>query len=103
MIKQTVFSFKLEITNEILTARSGLALMAEFNHGIGLREFSDRHLPLPVSNRGYKPSAYVDSLVLMLEGGGRNLEDIRELNNEEGLMKLIDRRIIPGPDAPSTG
>lgn len=99
MIRQTVFPFKLEITNEILTARSGLALMAEFNHGIGLRELSDRHLPLPVSNRGYKPSAYVDSLVLMLEGGGRNLEDIRELNNEEGLMKLIDRKIIPSPDA----
>lgn len=99
MIRQTVFPFKLEITNEILTARSGLALMAEFNHGIGLKELSDRHLPSPESNRGYKPSAYVDSLVLMLEGGGGNLEDIRELQSEEGLMRLIDRKIIPSPDA----
>jgi len=35
----------------------------------------------------------------MLEGGGRNLEDIRELQSEEGLMRLIDRKIVPGPDA----
>jgi hypothetical protein len=40
----------------------------------------------------------VDSLILMLQGGGRSLEDLRELKNEEGLMKLIDREEIPEPD-----
>lgn len=72
MINQTVFPFKLEITKEKLTAHGGLALMAEFNHGIGLRELCDRHLPLPGSNRGFKPSIYVDPIVLMLQGGGRS-------------------------------
>ncbi len=99
MIQQTIFPFKLEITGEKLTARSGLALMAEFNHGIGLRELTDRYLPSPCSNRGFKPSVYVDSLVLMLQGGGRSLEDIRELKYEEGLMKLIDIDKIPDPDS----
>lgn len=98
MIQQTVFPFKIETTKERLTAHGGLALMAEFNHGIGLRELADRYLPLPGSHRGFEPSVMVDSLVLMLQGGGRSLEDLRELKNEDGLMKLMGRDEIPEPD-----
>jgi len=47
MIQQTIFPFKIEKTKERLTAHGGLALMAEFNHGIGLRELTERYLPLP--------------------------------------------------------
>lgn len=99
MINQTVFPFKLEITKEKLTAHAGLSLMAEFNHGIGLRGLCDRHMPLPKSNRGFKPSIYVDPLVLMLQGGGRSLEDLRELEQERDLMKLIGEKTIPDPDS----
>jgi hypothetical protein len=98
MIQQTVFGFKMERTNERLTAHGGLALMAGFNHGIGLRELTDQYLPAPGSNRGFDPSAMVDTVVLMLQGGGRSLEDLRELEDEEGLMKLMGRDEIPEPD-----
>jgi hypothetical protein len=98
MIQQTIFPFKIEVTRERLTAHGGLALMAEFNHGMGLRELADRYLAAPGSNRGFDPSVIVDTVVLMLQGGGRSLEDLRELKNEEGLMKLIDREGIPEPD-----
>ena len=98
MIQQTVFPFKIETTKERLTAHGGLALMAEFNHGIGLRELTDRYLPPPGSNRGFDPSVMVDTLVLMLQGGGRSLEDLRELKNEEGLMELIGQHEIPESD-----
>ena len=53
MIQQTIFPFKIETTKERLTAHGGLALMGEFNHGIGLRELTDRYLPSPGSNRGF--------------------------------------------------
>jgi hypothetical protein len=98
MIQQTIFSFKIETTKERLTAHGGLALMAEFNHGIGLRELTDHYLPDPGSNRGFDPSEVVEAVVLMLQGGGRSLEDLRELKNEEGLMKLIGRDEIPESD-----
>ena len=98
MIRQTVFPFKIEMTKEKLTAHGGLTLMAEFNHGIGLRELTDQYLPVPGSNRGFDPSVIVDTVVLMLQGGGRSLEDLRELKNEEGLMKLIGCEEIPEPD-----
>lgn len=98
MIRQTVFGFKIEKTSEELTAHAGLAVFAEYNHGMGLRELADQHLPGPGSNRGYQPSAFVDSLVLMLQGGGRRLEDVRELKQEEPLLKLVERKNIPDPD-----
>ncbi len=99
MIQQTIFPFKIEMTKERLTAHGGLALMAEFNHGIGLRELTDRNLPAPGSNRGFDPSEVVEALVLMLQGGGRSLEDLRELKNEEGLTKLMGCDKIPEPDS----
>jgi len=98
MIRQTMFGFKIEKTSEELTAHGGLALLAEYNHGIGLRELVDRHLPSPGSNRGYQASAFVDNLVLMLQGGGRRLEDVRELRQEGPLLKLVEREEIPDPD-----
>ena len=98
MIQQTVFAFKMEMTKERLTAHGGLALMAEFNHGIGLRELTDQYLPAPGSHRGFDPSVIVDALVLMLQGGGKSLEDLRELRNEDGLMRLIGRDDIPESD-----
>jgi hypothetical protein len=98
MIQQTIFPFKIETTGERLTAYGGLALMAEFNHGIGLRGLTDQYLPTPGSNRGFDPSVMVDTVVLMLQGGGRSLEDLSELKNEEGLMKLIGQDEIPEPD-----
>jgi Transposase DDE domain group 1 len=98
MIRQTVFGFKIERTQEQLTAHGGLALLAEYNHGMGLRQLADQHLPAPGSNRGYAPSAFVESLVLLLQAGGQRLEDLRELEQEAALMKLVGREVIPDPD-----
>jgi hypothetical protein len=98
MIRQTVFGFKIEKTEEELTAHGGLALLAEYNHGMGLRHLADRYLPGPGSNRGYAASAFVDSLVLLVQAGGRRLEDLRELRRESPLLKLVGRDEIPDSD-----
>ncbi len=98
MIRQTVFGFKIEKTNEELTAHGGLALLADYNHGMGLRDLADRYLPGPGSNRGYVASAFVDSLVLLLQAGGRRLENLRELRREGPLLKLVGRDLIPDSD-----
>lgn len=34
----------------------------------------------------------------MLEGGGQTLEDLRELEREAALMRLIGQEVIPDPD-----
>lgn len=98
MIRQTLFGFKLEKTEEELTAQGGLSLLAEYNHGMGLKKLADRYLPVAGSNRGYAPSVFADTLVLMLQCGGRSLEDTRELNRESSLLRLLGREDIPDPD-----
>lgn len=98
MIRQTVFPFKLQRSDETLTAHGGLALLAEYNHGLGLRTLADQHLPSPRSPRGYTPSVFVETLVLLLQAGGRTLEDLRELEREAALLTLLDHTAPPDPD-----
>lgn len=97
MIQQTVLPFKLETTSENLTAHGGLSLLAEFNEGLGLSTLVNTHLPRPGSNRGLRSSAFVNALVLLLQGGGSSLEDLRELERESGLRELVGQEILPKP------
>lgn len=94
MIRQTVFGFKIEKTKETLIAHGGLALLAEYNLGMGLRALANRHLLGPGSNRGYVASAFVASLVLLIPAGGRRLEDLRELRRESPLSNWWSEKIF---------
>ena len=79
MIHQTILPFKTEITDETLTPHAGLALFGEFIKGLGLCNLVDEYMPRPGSNAGFKASTYFYPFLLMLHGGGRSLEDIREI------------------------
>lgn len=41
---------------------------------------------------------FVDRLTLMLQAGGRSLEDLREFRREARLLGLLDWAVIPNPD-----
>ena len=71
MIQQTLFPFNMEITNDKLTSKAGLSIFAEYNQATCLTELSDKYLASPKSNRGFKPSVFVNSLVLLLTAGWR--------------------------------
>lgn len=99
MIKQTVLPFKLEMTRDLITSHAGMALLGEFAVGLGLVEAVNRCLPGPGSGAGYLSSEYVLPLMLMLNGGGRSLEDMREIRNDEGLREVLPLQRIPSSDA----
>jgi len=99
MLAQTVLPFKLESTRDTITAQAGLILFGEYLHAVGLPGHLDRELPGPLNPVGYKPSAYGVSLVLMPQGGGRSLEDLRMLRADEGLRTLLDLTVLPSSDA----
>ena len=73
MIHQTVLPFKMEKTEDTITAHAGLSLLGEFIVGLRALELVDKYLPKPGSGAGYKASEYIFPLVLMLNGGGRSL------------------------------
>lgn len=99
MIKQTVLPFKLEMTKDLITSHAGLALFGEFAVGLGLVKAVNKCLPGPGSGAGYRDSEYVLPLTMMLNGGGRSLEDLREIRNDEGLREILPLQRIPSSDA----
>ena len=99
MIRQTVLPFKLEMTKDTITPHAGLALIGEFAIGLRLLKSVDSYLPKPKSGAGYKPSEYIFPLILMLNGGGRSLEDIRQIRTDEGLREILPVERIPSSDA----
>lgn len=98
-LTQTVLPFKIEATEEMLTANAGLALFGEFTQGLGLHRWLAQEMPLPGSGRGYKAATYVKPLVLMLAGGGRLLEDLRTLRHDAALSALLKLGNLPNTDA----
>ncbi len=81
-VKQAILPFILETTHEIITPRAGLVLFGEYLHGLRLLKKVDKYLLPPRSGRGYKPKDFILPLVLMLNGGDRTIEDIREIKVE---------------------
>ena len=91
--------FKLEETKDLITAHSGLALLIEFAVGLGLLKFLDKRLPAPGSGAGYKAGEHVLPLILMLNGGGRSLEDLRQIRADSGLREVLAMHRLPSSDA----
>lgn len=98
-IQQKLLDFQLQKTSDVLTSKSGLSIFYEAALALGTVKAIEKNLPQPKSNRGLKPAEYVMPLALMFCGGGRAMEDIREIELDKGLRKICGLRKIPGADA----
>ena len=98
-VAQERLDFQLAPTRDTITGRAGLALFHEAALVLGVRRSIMEKLPAPGSGHGFKPQEYVLPLVMMLRGGGRTMEDIREVELDEGLRDLCGFTRLPGADA----
>ncbi len=94
-LQQGILPFKIEKSDEPLIARAGLVLPYEMARALKLPQVIDRELPPPGSGHGYKPSQFVMPLVIMLHGGGKKLEDLREIRAEVSLKELLGMKGLP--------
>jgi hypothetical protein len=56
------------------------------------------NFPQPGSGRGYDAWAFLFPLLLMLHAGGRSLEDLRKITDDEGLLRLLEIQDTPSTD-----
>jgi hypothetical protein len=99
MIRETVLPFKLDKTDDTITPLAGLALLGEFLKVLGLEEKVKKVFPRPGRANGYAAWDYVRPLLMMLHAGGRTLEDLRKLGQDEGLRRVLGMDRFPSPDA----
>ena len=99
MIRQTVLPFKLEATDDTMTAQAGLVVFGEFLRSLNLAKEINRAFGKPGSGAGYPASSYVLPLLLMLQGGGQSLEDLRMIARDKGLLALLSIAAVPSTDA----
>lgn len=98
-IQQKLLDYQLKSTSDTLTSKSGLALFYEAAIGLGVLKNIEDIFPAPGSNRGIKAAEYIMPLALMFSGGGRTMEDIREIEMDQGLRTICGFNKIPGADA----
>ena len=100
-LPQFILPIKMEQSSERLTSLAGLVVLEELARARRLWERVDELIEGPKSGRGYSPSEFVQPLVWMLHGGGRRLEDLRELREEQETLQELGLRAVP--DAGTVG
>ncbi len=62
---------------------------------LSLCERIDSHFPQPKSNRGFRPSEVIKTLILMQHEGSFHLDDIRHLQDDEALRSVLGLNKLP--------
>ena len=91
----TILPYKLATTNDQLTSRAGLLAVGQMMESLQLSELIDQHFPLPKSNRGFNPSTYFKTFILMQHEGSFHLEDVRHLSQDTALRHVMDLTQLP--------
>ena len=89
-----ILPYKVDTTSTLLTPRAGLLALLELMKRLNLSACVDKHFPHPKSNRGFKPSRYVQTLMLMQHGGGMHLDDVRLIKEDQGLRAVLSLSLI---------
>jgi hypothetical protein len=81
-----------------VTGHAGLTLIIEAMRAFGINKLADKHLKLRERDRGFSENASLEAVVAMLAAGGDCIEDIKVLQADAGLVRMLGDR-LPSPDA----
>lgn len=98
-IHQQELNFNIKITSDCITSKTGLIHFFDAAIKLGLLKKIKEIFPAFRSNNHILPKDMIMSIVLMLCGGGRAMEDIRQIASDTGLRRLCEFKRIPSPDS----
>lgn len=90
-----ILPHKLATTNDQLTSRAGLLAIAQIMESLKLSEQIDQHFPLPKSNRGFNPSTFIETMILMQHEGSFHLDDVRHIDDDKALKAVLGITVVP--------
>ncbi len=94
-----ILPYKLKTTKNQLTSRTGLVAVVQMMESLELSRRVDNAFPQPQSNRGFKPSVFIQTLMLMQHEGSFHLDDVRHLKGDSALRTLFEIKTIPSATA----
>jgi len=96
---QGVVPYGVEVVpaGDAVTGRAGLPLVLETMRALGLDQVIREQVQVRKRESGYTEVEKVEALVLLLAAGGDCLDDIRVLQADAGLRRLLGRR-LPSAD-----
>ena len=92
-----ILPYTLKTTKDLLTSRAGLLTVAQLMEQLELSTRINSLFPLPKSNRGINPSSYIQTLILMQHEGSFHLDDVRHLESDAALKRILNIKTFPKP------
>ena len=99
MTRQTDLPLNFKKAKEAQASSAWLALLGEFCVGLGVLDWVDAYMPKSGKGARFKASEYLFPLVLMLNSGGRSLEDIRIIRHAFKLRDILPLKRVPSSNA----
>ncbi|MDC9714359.1 MAG: transposase [Gammaproteobacteria bacterium] len=97
----SILNYKLNSTNELLSARTGLLAPMHLMQSLELTKAIDQCFPALNSNSALKASTFINALVLSQHEGGQCLDDTSHIAKDKALCLLLKQK-IPTPQAIGT-
>ena len=85
------FQYEEEKKSTGMTALAGLPVYLEMSRVAGLSRSIGRHVRLRERGQGWSDSQVITSLVLLNLAGGESVDDLRILEKDEGLCRVLRR------------
>ena len=98
-MKQRIFPFKVEKTEELITANAGLRIYLELYRSAKINRDVRDIFSKPGSEKGFHATVYVVSIVMLFLSGGNYIEDIRKLKLDKAIKKIGKIGRIPSAGA----
>ena len=83
------FTVAVSKASEMVTGRAGLPLVLETMRALGLDRKIQQAVKVRERQSGYSEVKKLESLVLLMASGGERVEDIRVLQADVGLCRLL--------------
>jgi hypothetical protein len=83
------FQYVVEKRLEGMTSLAGLPLYLEFAHCMGLGRLISEHVAARQGNQGWTDEQMIMALVLLNLVGGECVDDVRVLEGDEGLCRVL--------------